>query len=311
MSPRRWVVLAWSWAFNLLSVSLSYAIDRYLRDLADVQLASKYTVASYRGDLEQFRQSQVTDVLLQNIQSVDIQNWLVASHSKGLSPATLARRLSAVRSFFSACVRMKMCDVNVADGIRVPKQKKYLPRVLPVEQAVVLLKTTTARSDVRDTALMAVLYGCGLRVSELVGLNICDVDLTAHELRVLGKGNKQRLVPIVTSVCLLLSEYMEQRQAVGEAMFLNARSGRLTTRSVQRILKNRALALGVDISVSPHALRHSFATHLLIGGADLRAIQELLGHSSLAATERYTHLNIERIKEIYDEAHPRADVSRK
>jgi len=170
-----------------------------------------------------------------------------------------------------------------------------------------------ARSDVqdwlvalRDAALLAVMYGCGLRVSEVVGLNVEDVNIWAKELRVLGKGKKERIVPMPSGTVKIIDDYIKSRQSLSHAVFLNVRGARLTTRSVQRMLKKRALGTGADVSVTPHRLRHSFATHLLAGGVDLRAIQELLGHSSLATTERYTSLDINKLTEVYDKSHPRA-----
>jgi len=169
---------------------------------------------------------------------------------------------------------------------------------------------TDRSSDIRDLALLSAMYGCGLRVSEVVGLNLDDVDLHQFELRVIGKGRKQRIVPLPEGAAQFLQAWLSERIADVEeqAVFLNNRGKRLSVRSVQRMLKARALQTGADISVTPHRLRHSFATHLLAGGVDLRAIQELLGHASLATTERYTHLDIAKLTAVYDEAHPRAKI---
>jgi len=171
-----------------------------------------------------------------------------------------------------------------------------------------MMHATDSSAEARDLAIFAVMYGCGLRVSEAVGLNLQDVSLGAAELRVFGKGKKERVVPIPDGVISLIENYMEERDSSSSetALFLNLRGGRLTARSVQRMVKKRALETGADISVTPHRLRHSFATHLLAGGVDLRAIQELLGHSSLGTTERYTHLDMAKLTEVYDSAHPRA-----
>jgi integrase/recombinase XerC len=172
-----------------------------------------------------------------------------------------------------------------------------------------MMHATDSSSEERDLALFAVMYGCGLRVSETVGLNLHDISMESAELRVFGKGKKERVVPVPEGVLRLMQNYLDQRitSATSEpALFLNQRGGRLTVRSVQRVLKKRALETGADISVTPHRLRHSFATHLLAGGVDLRAIQELLGHSSLGTTERYTHLDMAKLTEVYDAAHPRA-----
>jgi len=250
------------------------------------------------------------DIPLAAISRRKAQDWLVASHAAGLAPATLARRLSALRGFLDTAVRMGWCSMNAADGLAAPKQSKRLPRTLPPEQTSLLLQSTDAASESRDLALLAVMYGCGLRVSEAVGLNLADVDMGEAEMRVCGKGGKERVSPIPDGAHTLLSDYLGLRLAHADirqqALFLNRLGGRLSTRGVQRMLKKRALATGADVSVTPHRLRHSFATHLLVGGVDLRAIQELLGHASLSTTERYTHLDIGKLAEIYDKAHPRA-----
>jgi len=289
-------------------LSLELAAARFLKELADVRLVSNHTVAAYRRDIFRFIDF-CGDISLTAVTRLQVQDWLVASHASGLAAATLARRLSAVSSLFDACVQSGLCNINVAAGIRPPRQPKRLPRTLPPEQTATLMHATDRASELRDLALLAVLYGCGLRVSEVVGLNVDDVDLQVLELRVFGKGRKERVVPVPAGAGRLLHNYLSERlQSAGneQAVFLNKYLARLSVRSVQRMLKDRALETGADVSVTPHRLRHSFATHLLAGGVDLRAIQELLGHASLATTERYTHLDIARLTEVYDDAHPRA-----
>jgi len=290
-------------------MQLSEAISEYLRQLRDIRLASRHTVAAYRRDLKRFL-SHCGDIPLSAIHRRQIQDWLVAAHASGLAPASLARRLSALRSFLDTAVRMSWCAENAADGIASPKQSKRLPRALPPEQTALLLQSTSAKNESRDLALFAMMYGCGLRVSEVVGLNLADIDMSGAEMRVRGKGGKERIAPIPGGVRKLLSDYLGLRMghvdANQQALFLNRSGGRLSARSVQRMLKKRALATGADVSVAPHRLRHSFATHLLAGGVDLRAIQELLGHAALSTTERYTHLDINKLTGIYDKAHPRA-----
>jgi integrase/recombinase XerC len=289
-------------------LSLKLAAARFLKELADVRLASAHTVTAYRRDICRFIE-HCGDISLAEVTRVHVQDWLVASHASGLAASTLARRLSAVSSLFDACVQSGLCHTNVAAGVRPPRQPKRLPRTLPPEQTAALMQTTERVSETRDLALLAVLYGCGLRVSEVVALNLDDVSLEALELRVFGKGRKERVVPVPKGAAHLLHNYLSERKQVPgneKAVFLNKYYSRLSARSVQRMLKDRALQTGADVSVTPHRLRHSFATHLLAGGVDLRAIQELLGHSSLATTERYTHLDIARLTEVYDDAHPRA-----
>ncbi len=290
-------------------MQLSEAISEYLRQLRDIRLASRHTVLAYQRDLERFLVC-CGDVPLSTIHRRQVQDWLVAAHASGLAPASLARRLSALRSFLDTAVRMNWCAENAADGIVPPKQAKRLPRTLPPEQTTLLLQPTHAESESRDLALLAVMYGCGLRVSEVAGMNLADIDMGEAEMRVRGKGGKERVIPIPDGARTLLSNYLDQRMGHADinqqALFLNRSGGRLSVRGIQRMLKKRALATGADVSVTPHRLRHSFATDLLVGGVDLRAIQELLGHASLSTTERYTHLDINKLTGIYDKAHPRA-----
>lgn len=287
---------------------MAQAIDRYLQQLADVRLASAHTISNYRRDLRHFLAFS-GDRPLSGIDRSLVQDWLVGMRAQGLAATTLARRLSALSGLLGYAVECGELADNVAAGVRPPKRPKRLPRNLPPEQTGLLMHEAGTGTEARDMALVAIMYGCGLRVSEAVGLDLADIDLHAGELRVLGKGRKERIVPIPDQVVSLIRKHLGGRPAgttAQQALFLNARGGRLTARSVQRMLKERALATGADLSVTPHRLRHSYATHLLAGGVDLRAIQELLGHASLSTTERYTHLDIARLTEVYDKAHPRA-----
>lgn len=290
-------------------MKLSEAIVAFLRQMRDVRLASAHTVDAYRRDLKSFI-ALTGEMPLADVRRSHVQDWLVAQHAAGRAPASLARRLSALRSMFDAAVRACWCEANPTDGMTPPKKARRLPRTLSPEQTTLLLHPTDAASELRDAALLAVMYGCGLRVSEAVGLDLADIDMPSAELRVRGKGGKERISPMAEGVGRLLGDYLQERLANPDmhvqALFLNRCGGRLTARSVQRMLKTRALATGADAAVTPHRLRHSFATHLLAGGVDLRAIQELLGHASLSTTERYTHLDIDKLTVIYDAAHPRA-----
>jgi len=290
-------------------MKLSEAIVAFLRQMRDVRLASPHTVDAYRRDLKSFI-ALSGEMPLSSVERRHVQDWLVAQHAEGRAPASLARRLSALRSLFDTAVRSGWCTVNPADGMKPPKRSERLPRTLPPEQTALLMQAGDAVSERRDAALLGVMYGCGLRVSEAVGLNLVDVDMHMAELRVHGKGGKERISPMAEGVCKLISDFLDERlghaDADEQALFLNRDGGRLSPRSVQRMLKKRALASGADSAVTPHRLRHSFATHLLSGGVDLRAIQELLGHASLSTTERYTHLDIDKLTGIYDQAHPRA-----
>ncbi len=295
------------------NLPLKQAIELFLEELADVRLASVHTVAAYRRDLSGFLDACGESATVTEIRRNDIQQWLVSGHAAGLAASTLARRLSAVTSFFDASVQAGHCPTNVAAGVRPPKRPGRLPRTLPPEQTAALMQSTDRNSDARDLALIALMYGCGLRVSETVGLNLQHLDLNQNELRVFGKGRKERIVPVPDGAITLLEAWLNERIAEPDeqALFLNRYNRRLSARSVQRMLKQRAVETDADLSVTPHRLRHSFATHLLAGGVDLRAIQELLGHASLATTERYTHLDIARLTEVYDQTHPRAKRSRR
>jgi len=288
---------------------LREAIGTYLKQLADVRMYSPHTISSYGRDLRDFLE-HAGNIPVNRITNRHIKGWMVKGHAAGLSPASSARRLSSLRGFLDTAMSAGWCSENVADGLRPPRQARRLPGSLPPEQTDMLLRYTDQASELRDLALIAVLYGCGLRVSEAVGLNDEDVDLVAGELRVLGKGRKERIVPMPEGVIRLVRAYVGnriKRADRGEpALFLNRFGGRLSARSVQRMLKKRAMTTGADVNVTPHRLRHSFATHLLAGGVDLRSIQELLGHASLSTTERYTHLDINKLTEVYDRTHPRA-----
>ncbi|MDQ6962078.1 MAG: tyrosine recombinase XerC [Mariprofundaceae bacterium] len=279
------------------------AIESFLDQLVRIQLSSDHTVKAYRTDLEHFIQFY-DNPSIASINRVMVQDWLVAAYTKKLSNTTLNRRLSALRSFLTFAQRQAWCVANVAQSVRSPKIQQRLPTVLPIADATHLLKEQSALHHTRDTAMCALLYGCGLRVSELVALNVSDISETS--LFILGKGKKQRVVPVPHLAISLLSTYQSERKSEEAALFLNNRDKRISVRTVQRMLKKRAFDAGIDPTLNPHRLRHSFATHLLQNGADLRAIQVLLGHSSLATTERYTHLDTEYLQHVYLSSHPRA-----
>jgi integrase/recombinase XerC len=228
--------------------------------------------------------------------------------------ATIARKLSALRSFFRHLIKMGRLAESPAERILTPKQDRTIPVYLPVDDMFRLLDAieTDTLLGARNRALFEILYSAGIRVSELAGLDAADIDFAGRTIRVTGKGNKQRMVPIGKKAAGSVWRYREalQREAgidpeAGGALFRNNRGGRLTARSIARILESIARRIGINIPVSPHAFRHSFATHLLDAGADLRVVQELLGHKSLSTTQKYTHVSIDRLMETYDKAHPR------
>ena len=247
------------------------------------------------------------------IDGLMIRGFLGFLHKKN-KKVTIARKLSAVRSFFRFLVKHGVILDNPLDLIMTPKQKKAIPVYLPVDDVFRLLDSikTDTLAGIRNRAIFETLYSSGIRVSELEGLDVFDVDVKKCLIRVVGKGNKERIVPIGTKAIAAIKEYRERLQSeagIGEddntPLFLNKDLGRLTSRSIARILDKTARECGLLIPVSPHALRHTFATHMLDAGADLRVVQELLGHKSLSTTQKYTHVSIDRLMETYDKAHPR------
>ncbi len=247
------------------------------------------------------------------INSLMIRGYLGFLHKKN-KKVTIARKLSAVRSFFRFLLKHGVILDNPLGLILTPKQKKTIPVYLPVDDVFRLLDSikTDTLAGIRNRGIFETLYSSGIRVSELEGLNVFDVDFTKCLIRVVGKGDKERIVPIGKKAVAAIKEYRKRLQGeagIGEddntPLFLNKDHGRLTSRSIARILEKTARECGLLIPVSPHALRHTFATHMLDAGADLRVVQELLGHKSLSTTQKYTHVSIDRLMETYDKAHPR------
>ncbi len=263
---------------------------------------SPHTLRAYRKDLESFfhflREQKIVDVD-QNTITLFIGFLL----KYGLDARTVARKLSTLKSFFKTLKKMDIITENPAVTIKTPKTKKHLPGFLTYDQ----IKQGLEISDPRDRAIMEILYSCGLRASELVGLNIDDIDFNRDEVRIKGKGNKQRIVPLGKAAKEAVLQYSKMRETNEPHLFLNYRGGRLSTRSLQRIVRKYLIKLAHAAGTNPHIIRHSFATHLLENGADLRAVQELLGHSSLSTVQIYTHLTTKRLKEIYFNKHPRAE----
>lgn len=256
-----------------------------------------------------------TEELLMKATPDDVRNYLQFMRENNYSKATMARKLATLRSFFKFCNRRGMTQNNPMMTIRTPKQEKRLPKFMSEEQMVKLLQTPkdTDVLGARDKAMLECMYSTGIRVSELVGLNLEDVDFTGLVIRVRGKGRKERLAPMGQTAIAAIQKYMTLRGSVVKdalptgPLFVNKHGQRLSTRSVRRKLDKYLIEAGLDPDISPHTLRHSFATHMLNHGADLRSVQELLGHQSLSTTQIYTHLTTNRIKEAYDAAHPRAN----
>lgn len=281
-------------------------VDSYLASLKSERNFSPYTLVNYRLDLEQLIKFLAErKKLLSRVDRAVAREFLYHLEGDKYSRRSLARKISAVRSFFRWLVREKKASANPFELISTPKIEKRLPNFLYEEEMIKMLKAPAPGG--RDAALLELLYGAGLRVSEATKLNTSDLDLSEGEVRIMGKGSKERIGLIGSYAVAALRQYLSSRgRTDSRAVFQNKRGGRLTGRSVERLIKSYAQKAGLDKTVTPHTLRHTFATHLLSAGADLRTVQELLGHSSLSTTQVYTHITKERLKSVYDLAHPRA-----
>ncbi|MBA3007641.1 MAG: tyrosine recombinase XerC [Proteobacteria bacterium] len=294
-------------------------IKDFLRWLTHEKGYSQHTVAGYQHDLLEFAVTLADTVPIQATDATSIRQFVVSLHGKN-NAATVARKLSALRTFFRFLQRQKVVTADPLAGISGPKIAQLIPVFLTVDEVFLLLETPNEKDSfmARDRAILELLYSTGVRVAELVSRNLEHLDFETEMLKVRGKGNKERLVPVGRpareAVQVWLSsrqQLMQERAGRGlllekEALFLNSRGSRLTTRSVERIVRAYGERAGIPQTVTPHALRHSFATHLLEMGADLRSVQELLGHASLSTTQRYTHLTLDHLAEVYDKAHPMA-----
>jgi integrase/recombinase XerC len=285
-------------------------VARFLRYLAAERQVSAHTLRAYRADLEGFARF-CAETRRAEVGEVDgrlVRAYLAHLHRRGLDPVTVARHLSTLRSWFRFLVRRGVVERNAARDVKSPRQPRKLVTFLPVDEAIPLVEARGlgGRARPRDVAILELLYASGLRVSELTGLAVGDVDADAMTVRVLGKGGKERVVPFGRAAARALEAYLGSRPDQGGPLFANAKGGRLSARSVRALVKRAARAAGVARRVSPHTLRHTFATHLLDGGADLRVVQELLGHSRLTTTQRYTHVSAAQLVRAYDAAHPRA-----
>ena len=308
----------------MATVYYSVASERYLEYLKAERGASEHTLRAYASDLSQLEEylterksASKGGLRIEQIGLDDLQYWLQdQSDAKGNVASSLSRKISAVRSFWRFMLRKEYVEHSPAELLISPKVSKPLTNFMMVDDVFHLLESNTPDSalGVRDMAMWETAYGSGLRVSELVGLDMTDVDLKENWVQVTGKGSKERVVPLGSKANEALTRYFARRmELVSEptsAIFLNFRGGRLTARSVRRLLKEHLIRAGLDPDVTPHGLRHSFATHLLDSGADLRSIQEMLGHASLSTTQRYTHVSIQRVVQAYDMAHPRARKNR-
>ncbi len=292
-------------------MTLDHCRERFLVHLQGEKNASPHTVKNYSIDLYEFL-SLVLGKKIHEVDHLDIRKFLAHLKEKGFSKSTISRKLACLRSFFKFLTRESVVPANPAAGIATPKREKKLPVFLEVQEVENLLDAVsgTKLAEKRDRALLETLYSSGIRVSELVGLNIEDADTLGGVLKIRGKGKKERMVPIGKKAQETLQDYLEGRnhelRKPNGALFLNKSGTRLTDRSVRRVLLKYARKASLTKRLSPHMLRHSFATHLLDRGADLRSVQELLGHESLSTTQIYTHVTTKRLKEVYEKVHPRA-----
>ena len=297
------------------SAEIRKGIMAFLKSLASKN-SSVHTLRAYGNELNRFAAFLGPEIRWKDVDHVFIRSFLSHLHSQGLSKVSVARALAALRSMYKWLAREGIVQQNPAKLVAMPKTPRKLPRVPTLEEMNTLLDSgmpETAAFPERDRAIFELLYGCGLRNSELVGIELADVDAANGLILVRGKGKKQRYVPLEGKAEEALNAYASVRQKVlteakknTRCLFINARGGALTTRSVARIVKKIAILKGLPPDVHPHTLRHAFGTHLLSEGADLRAIQELLGHERLSTTQKYTQLSIKQVMEVYDRTHPRA-----
>ena len=299
-------------------------IMRYIQYLQYERNASPHTIRNYRSDLKQFRDfliqhSGEEKVAIKSIDALRIRAYLAHLFEAEKKKTSIVRKLSAVRAFFKFLMRERAIAENPSKAVSTPKLARTLPRIMTEEEMNEFLNRIAegaATGDpalVRDRAILELLYASGLRVSELVGLDLRQVNFGEGMVLVRGKGNKERIVPFGSKAREALNAYLPVRERILQenrkssgALFLNQRAGRLTTRSVDRLLKKYVRQLFPNVRVSPHGLRHAFASHLLAEGADLRAIQEMLGHKSLATTQKYTQVSIKQLMDVYDKSHPKA-----
>lgn len=292
-------------------------IERFLHELRR-QNASPHTLRNYASDLQQFLDFFTVkgkpEPAVESIDALAIRQWLTHLYEQRLSAVSMRRKLAAVRSFFKYLVREGVVSTNAARLVRTPKAPKSLPSVMTAEQTNTLVDAVGQDKferphPARDLAIFEMLYGCGLRISELAALNLEDFDFSERWVIVRGKGRKERQVPFPGKAAAALQRYLAERKparGAERALFLNHRGGRLTDRGARGIVKFYARMITGDSSIHPHSLRHAYATHLLSDGADLRAIQELLGHSQLSTTQKYTQVSLTDLMAVYDKAHPKA-----
>jgi len=285
-------------------------IEKFMRYLEIEKNYSAHTILNYKLDLEDFNKF-ISGSELEKIDYLTLRKYLAVLKEKNLGNRTVGRRLSALRSFFRFLTREGYIKTNPILMLSSPKLDKHLPSFMTEDEVYKLIESAFAKTDkdilgLRDRAILEAFYSSGLRISELVGLNLDDIDFISGVIKVRGKGKKERIVPIGETALLAIKKYLDKRKKQTDAVFLNNNNRRITARGVRYVLVKYLIASGSRPGVSAHTFRHSFATHLLNRGADLRTVQELLGHANLSTTQIYTHLTTEKLKSVYDKAHPHA-----
>jgi integrase/recombinase XerC len=286
-------------------------IIKFINYLEVEKNASEHTLLNYHKDLEEFAAFINSDDL-RAVTHLKLRTWLAYLKKKDYAKSTIARKLASLRSFFKFCVRENFIETNPAVSLATPKQEKKLPNFLTEAEVIKLLEAPDAATEagLRDRAILETLYSTGMRVGELVALNYENIDFISGVIKVRGKGKKERLVPVGESALKAIKAYLDKRVVPdGESkrvLFLNKRGRRINQRTIRRVIEKYIKVFCAKTGISPHTLRHSFATHLLDRGADLRSVQELLGHANLSTTQIYTHITAQRLKEVYNKAHPRA-----
>ncbi len=301
-------------------VDFGASLDRFIQ-YVELELGrSKNTATAYRKDLENLIEFVTAQgcVKLADVGIMELRGWLAGQRNSGLTSATLARRATAARTFFAWATAQKHLTEDPAASLVIPKVSKRLPNVLAQEQATEVMNRAALRADdnlpshIRDLAILELLYATGIRIGELVGLDISDIDQNRRTIRVTGKGSKQRVVPYGSIADRAISMYLKSARNMlandesGLALFLGARGKRIDQRVVRKMVTELLASLEGVPDLSPHGFRHSAATHLIEGGADIRAVQEILGHASLSTTQLYTHVSMDRLRAVFEQAHPRA-----
>ena len=288
-------------------IPFKHYIDKFLNYLEVEKNYSPHTILNYRLDLEEFAQ-RVKDVPLDKIEYFYLRKYIAQESAKNLNKKTLSRKISTLKSFFKFLLKEDLIKNNPASLLIYPRREKNLPKFLTEEQVnrIFLAMQGEDFASLRDRAILEVLYSTGARISELISSDIEDADLIGGIIKVKGKGKKERLLPLGNPAISALKNYLEKRKGNNPALFVNQRGGRLSARAVRYIINKYIRKTALSLKVSPHTFRHSFATHMLNRGADLRSVQDLLGHANISTTQIYTHLNIDNLKNIYQKAHPRA-----